>query len=102
MKETSGILSDRIKHVPRSFIREILKVARDPSIISFGGGVPNEHRFAPKQIEQATKVVFADHGTELLQYSNSEGYLPLRQLISKSYAKRQGLNVPPENNLITN
>jgi len=102
MKETSGILSDRIKHVPRSFIREILKVARDPSIISFAGGLPNEQLFPLKQIEQATKDVFADHGTEILQYSNSEGYLPLRQLISASYARRQGLNVPPENILITN
>ena len=38
--------SDRITDVPKSFIREILKVTLDPSIISFAGGLPNR-RFFP-------------------------------------------------------
>ena len=32
--------SDRITDVPKSFIREILKVTIDDSIISFAGGLP--------------------------------------------------------------
>ena len=37
--------SDRISNVPKSFIREILKVAADPSVISFAGGLPNKEYF---------------------------------------------------------
>lgn len=33
----SNIFSDRISDVPKSFIREILKVAVDPEVISFAG-----------------------------------------------------------------
>ena len=36
-----SIFSDRISDVPKSFIRKILKIAVDPSIISFAGGLPN-------------------------------------------------------------
>ena len=36
-----SIFSDCFSDVPRSFIREILKVALDYSFISFGGGRPN-------------------------------------------------------------
>ena len=32
--------ADRMGSVHKSFIREILKVTQDPSIISFGGGLP--------------------------------------------------------------
>ena len=41
----SGIFSDRISDVPRSFIREILKVTLDQSVISFAGGLPNRDLF---------------------------------------------------------
>ena len=33
--------ADRMANVPRSFIREILKVTEDPEVISFAGGLPN-------------------------------------------------------------
>jgi len=40
--------SDRIADVPKSFIREILKVTIDDSIISFAGGLPNRQFFLVK------------------------------------------------------
>lgn len=42
---TDSIFADRIRDVPRSFIREILKVALDPGVISFAGGLPNRDLF---------------------------------------------------------
>ena len=38
----------------------------------------------------------------MLQYSTTEGYLPLRQFIAERYRKRLGLSVSPEEILITN
>jgi 2-aminoadipate transaminase len=96
-----SIFSDRITDVPRSFIREILKVTLDPSVISFAGGLPNRDLFPAEEIKEATKKVFSIHGRDIFQYSNSEGYLKLREYISERYRQKKGLAVPVENILIT-
>ncbi len=96
------MFSSRITNVPKSFIREILKVSADPSIISFAGGLPNRDLFPVDNIRMATNAVFDKAGPDVLQYSNSEGYRGLREEISKRYKSFHGLDVPVENILITN
>jgi 2-aminoadipate transaminase len=96
------VFSDRISGVPRSFIREILKVTSDREIISFAGGLPNKNLFPVRELQEATQKVFKDFGTEVLQYGNSEGYLELRKLISKRYREKKNLDIPVEHILITN
>lgn len=49
--------AQRFEKVEPSFIREILKVAANPEIISFAGGLPNPHLFPVKAIEQACQDV---------------------------------------------
>lgn len=93
--------SDRITDVPKSFIREILKVTIDSSIISFAGGLPNRAFFPVKGLQKAAHDVFEEAGNEILQYSNSEGYLGLRQFIADRYRTQQGLEIPVEDILIT-
>ena len=95
------IFADRITDVPRSFIREILKVALAPDVISFAGGLPNRDLFPVQELTKATNDVFKIYGNDIFQYSNSEGYLDLREYIADSYRK-SGLQVLPENILITN
>lgn len=96
------LFSDRIKDVPKSFIREILKVSINPAVISFAGGLPNRDLFPVAEIEEATQKVFAGSGKSLLQYSNSEGLIELRQWIAERYKKQKKIDVSPENILITN
>jgi 2-aminoadipate transaminase len=96
-----NIFSDRITDVPRSFIREILKVTLDPEIISFAGGLPNREYFPAAELEKATNKVFRVHGRDIFQYSNSEGYAKLREYISERYLRQHNLEVPVENILIT-
>lgn len=93
--------SDRITDVPKSFIREILKVTIDSSIISFAGGLPNRLFFPVKALQKAAFDVFEEAGAEILQYANSEGYLGLRQFIADRYRKQEGLDIPVEDILIT-
>lgn len=93
--------SDRITDVPKSFIREILKVTLDASIISFAGGLPNRDFFPVKELQKASNDVFEESGREILQYANSEGYLGLRQFIAQRYKKQDGLEIPVEDILIT-
>jgi 2-aminoadipate transaminase len=98
----NDLFSDRIADVPRSFIREILKVALDRSVISFAGGLPNRELFPAEELKQATNKVFEVFGTDTFQYSNSEGYTGLREFISRRYLQKKGLNIPVDNILITN
>lgn len=93
--------SDRITDVPRSFIREMLKVTIDSSIISFAGGLPNRAFFPVSALQEATNSVFDEEGREILQYASSEGYLPLRRYIAQRYLQKDGLEIPEEDILIT-
>jgi 2-aminoadipate transaminase len=95
-----SIFSDRITDVPRSFIREILKVAIDPNIISFAGGLPNRAFFPAEEIERATNRVFREYGRDIFQYGNSEGHMGLREYISERY-RQKNLDIPVDNILIT-
>jgi len=96
-----SLFSDRITDVPRSFIREILKVALDPSIISFAGGLPNRELFPVDALREATNKVFDMHGRDIFQYGNSEGYLGLREYIAERYRQKKNLNISVEEVLIT-
>ena len=95
------LFADRMKNIPRSFVREILKVTEDPEIISFAGGLPHPESFPVAEIESATSKVLKDEGDKVLQYSTTEGYLPLREYIAKRY-RENGLKVNSEDILITN
>jgi len=97
----NSIFSDRITDVPRSFIREILKVAVDESIISFAGGLPNRDLFPVQEIKAAACKVLDESGKDALQYSSSEGDPELRRWIAQRYREKQGLAIDPANILIT-
>jgi 2-aminoadipate transaminase len=95
-----SIFSDRIVDVPRSFIREILKVALDHDVISFAGGLPNRDLFPADELRQATINVFDHYGRDIFQYSTSEGYAKLRVYIALQY-RTHGIDVDPKDILIT-
>ena len=97
-----AIFSDRIQDVPRSFIREILKVTLDPEVISFAGGLPNRQFFPFEKLKEAAAKVFEEEGTGCLQYSNSEGLLELRQFIAEQYSQNHSIDLDTANILITN
>ncbi len=91
----------RMSTVHRSFIREILKAAVDPEIISFAGGLPNPRFFPIRELQEATRKVLEADGASALQYATTEGYPPLREKIAERYAAR-GTKIRPEEVLILN
>ncbi|MBP5475767.1 MAG: PLP-dependent aminotransferase family protein [Methanomicrobium sp.] len=94
--------SQRIMKTPKSFIREILKVTQRPEVISFAGGLPNPALIDTTGIGKAAEKVIREDGANVLQYSTTEGYLPLREFIADRYNRRYGLSVTPNEILITN
>ncbi len=98
----NNLFSKRVLDIPKSFIREILKVAVDPEIISFAGGLPNKELFPVKELQEAVNLQFQTSGKDILQYSTTEGYYPLREYIARRYKEKRNVKVSPENILITN
>jgi 2-aminoadipate transaminase len=92
----------RMSNVPKSFIREILKVTQDPQMISFAGGLPNPRYFPSAEIAQAAAEVLGRPGDCGLQYATTEGYPPLREYIARQYREKMGLDVSADEILITN
>ena len=93
--------SSRMTHAHRSFVREILKVTEDPSIISFAGGLPNPRLFPVKEVAAAAQKVLAEAGEAALQYAATEGFRPLREYIAARYVRR-GVKASADDILITN
>ncbi|WP_019123691.1 PLP-dependent aminotransferase family protein [Brevibacillus massiliensis] len=92
--------SKRSKYAAASQTREILKVTEKPEIISFAGGLPAPELFPVEEIKAACEAVLHESGAQALQYSTTEGYLPLRQAIADRL-KTIGINTTVENLLIT-
>eukprot|EP01030_Chromulinospumella_sphaerica_P017002 gene17002-16823_t len=94
--------SDRMARVRASEIRELLKLLDQPDILSFAGGIPDPDLFPFERIEAAYQAVLADPvlARQALQYSVSEGYLPLRRWIAERMT-RDGMPCGPDNIMLT-
>ncbi|EPX60272.1 Aspartate aminotransferase (AspB-4) [Cystobacter fuscus DSM 2262] len=94
-------LSQRMSRMKASAVREILKVAERPDVLSFAGGLPAPELFPVEAIAQAHAESFAEEGRAALQYSTTEGYGPLREWI-RAHLGERGLRVGVDQVLITN
>lgn len=92
--------ASRMDKMPVSAVREILKVAERPDILSFAGGLPAPELFPVEAVAAAHAEVLANQGTAALQYSTTEGFAPLRAWIA-AHLQRRGIPAKPDELLIT-
>lgn len=71
--------SNRMSNVQASAVREILKAASNPEVISFGGGNPAKEAFPVEAIKRISNELFEEDPISMLQYGITEGYGPLRE-----------------------
>lgn len=90
----------RTKNLKSSTIRELLKITQKPEVISFAGGLPAPDVFPVDRFQEACRRVLEVNGHQALQYSATEGYEPLREMIARHIA-RYGIKAKTENVLIT-
>jgi 2-aminoadipate transaminase len=93
-------LSRSAKGMKRSAIREILKLLQKPGMISFAGGLPSPETFPVNDLIDIANEVLREDGRAALQYGTTEGDPHLRMLLAERH-KKQGLDVKPENIIIT-
>lgn len=94
--------SERMSRVHANEIRELLKLLDQPDILSFAGGIPDPDLFPADRIQASYDQVLADpeQSRQALQYSVSEGYLPLRQWIAERMTQ-DGMACDEHNILLT-
>jgi 2-aminoadipate transaminase len=92
--------AERVAGMKSSAIRDLLKLTADPEIISFAGGLPAPEVFPVEELAAAAGRVLGRHGAAALQYSTTEGYPPLRELLVR-HMRRYGIQVGPDNVLVT-
>jgi 2-aminoadipate transaminase len=89
MSLPSELYASRMRQLRPSTIREILKVAAQPEIISFAGGLPAPELFPVDAVRAAAEKVLTQNGPEALQYGPSEGFPPLREWIASELQSRK-------------
>ena len=92
--------SEAARKTRPSPVRELLKVIKQPGMISFAGGMPAPEVFPIDQFAEGSEKLVSD-GTSLLQYGTTEGFEPLRTFLSKWTAPRMGREVELDEILLT-
>lgn len=80
--------SDRVQGLKPSAIREILKNSSAPGIIPLSAGNPAPDAFPAEEIRRISGELLESTPIEALQYSVTEGYMPLREHL-RTYMERK-------------
>lgn len=100
IQNLNSLISDNAKVMKRSVIRDLLKVATRPEIISFAGGFPNPRTFPVEELKEIMMEVLNEMPFQALQYGETLGVRSLREALAQRY-RDQGMDVTYENFIIT-
>ena len=93
--------SDKVLGLKASAIREILKFTAFPDVISFAAGNPSPDAFPSKEVAEITADILSKNPVAALQYSVTEGYTPLREVLKKRMAAQNSFNADMDDLIIT-
>lgn len=95
-----GSLTPRRPWNANQMIAEMMRLARQPGVISFAAGAPASEFLPVNEIRRALNEVLRRDGVAALQYEEAAGYLPLRETIA-DYLQQQNIHVSGQDILIT-
>lgn len=91
----------RASTLKASEIRELLKLTEKPEIISFAGGLPAPELFPIDKITVIVQDILQNDAKAALQYSATEGFVLLREIIANQRMILANVKTTPDNVLIT-
>ncbi|HEY4441110.1 MAG TPA: PLP-dependent aminotransferase family protein [Candidatus Elarobacter sp.] len=98
---TAPRFARRVERLKPSTIREMLKVTQNPSVISFGGGLPAADLFPVADVAAAQDRVMRSRGALALQYSVTDGIAELRDWVAARMRAQHGVAISAEDVVIT-
>ncbi len=93
--------ASRMSLLTGSEIRELLKLTARPEIISFAGGLPAPELFPVEEMKQASMALMDENGRAAMQYTTTEGYVPLKQHIANRMLAKNNIKTTPDDILVT-
>jgi 2-aminoadipate transaminase len=93
-------LSQRAKAIKSSDVRDLLRYAQAPNMISLAGGLPASELFDVAGIRKATEHTLRDSPSAALQYGITEGQTRLRVALLQ-HLKAKGIAANLENLIVT-
>ena len=94
------LFSARTKLLKASDVRELLKYTQDPTIISFGGGLPNPEAFPVEDLKVVFEELLHEDNTPSLQYGPTGGDPLLKKALATMLAGR-GIPASPDQLIVT-
>ncbi len=91
----------RMTRFQESDLTPILRLAANPDVISFAGGLPAPELFPVEDLKKVAVKVLDAYGRRALQYSATEGHLPLREKIAARTNKNLKTSLTAENVVVT-
>lgn len=85
--EYTKFMSDRVKTMKGSAIREMFKRMADPEIISLAGGNPAAELFPGEELSKIAGKILMTSPTLALQYGTTDGYPAMRECAKKRAEK---------------
>lgn len=85
--EEKTYLSERVKPLQASAIREMFKLMADPEVISLAGGSPAPELFPSEELSKIAGKILMTNPTGALQYGTTDGYGPLKELVAQRVKK---------------
>lgn len=94
-------ISDKMKDMKPSAIREIFKSLTDPRIIPFAAGNPAAESFPVADLADLTAEIFKNEPITALQYGITEGYPALREDVTARLSSKFGIGRTGDMTVIT-
>ena len=94
-------ISDKLKNLKPSAIREIFKSLTNPEIIAFAAGNPAAESFPSEFIEKASGNILKNNAITALQYNITEGYPALRAAVKERLSTAFGIGKDFDETIIT-
>ncbi len=98
---TDSMFAARTRKMGASAIREILKAAARPDVVSLAGGLPAPEAFPMEMMPELVGRVVDKYGAAALQYDRTEGFGPLRQALAAHLCESKGLCTDEEEVLVS-
>lgn len=93
-------VSNKFQNLKPSAIREIFKSLGTPGAISFAAGNPNPDSFPAEAMRKIANDILANEPVTALQYGITEGYTPLRKLVSERIKRVYNIGTPDDDLII--
>ncbi len=78
-----------------------MKLANQPDIISFAGGMPAPELFPVEKVKAAADAVLNESGRVALQYTSTDGWPRLREQIAERMLAKNKIKTDPADILVT-